>query len=492
MNYSIFRITLDIHRHQSQVSIPVMYGDTAVRLLVTLSDGGTPYTIGKSCWAQFVAEKPGVDEPLTRACIIEGGTTICLDFDPGITNVAGLYNCEIRLYGAEGILTSPSFTMVVDPRVTNNNGVDDEEAVTLLDQIGLAVSKIKTAEGSRETAEQERATAEESRKTAEQERVSAERERKSAEAKRDERISKLEYKEILRSNESNIEGYIKITTPAFCYLDVETAVEVEGETKLHYFQLQCLAGTSEHKVIGIHNVTCAHMWSGPCTWYISVVSDLGVTVKVKDVFGENTNNITAELVSSIIPEAGETVEVLSDYYASRATVDRAIENLQKEIDNIDVNGGSTAYKEILRVNEGGKGYIAITTNTPSILEVAIIHSIYGEFEAAYLQLQCRGNSPSHSSLVSTEVSKVYTGHINGYEWQCVWYIPYSVSEYITVKVKDMLDDNVNEVTAEWLTSLPDEATEIQNYYASKTDLGNIDRALDNIIEIQNALIGGDA
>ena len=163
MNYSKFRFTLDIHKHQSQISVPVMYGDTAVQLLITLSDGGMPYTIGKSCWAQFIASKPGIDEPLTRACLIEDGTTIRLDFDSDIANVAGVYNCEVRLYGAEGILTSPCFTMVVDPRVTNSIGMDSGEATNLLDQIGTAMAEFQKAEDARENAEAERVAAEEER-----------------------------------------------------------------------------------------------------------------------------------------------------------------------------------------------------------------------------------------------------------------------------------------------------------------------------------------
>ena len=174
MNYSKFRITLDIHRHQSQVSIPVMYGDTAVQLLVTLSDGGTPYVIGKSCWAQFVAEKPDNSEPLLRKCIIENETTIRLDFDNGIADVAGVYDCEIRLYGAEGILTSPCFTMVVDPRVVADNVGDDMAANGFIDQIGTAMAEFQRAEEAREEAEQGRAEAEEARVANEEARKAAE------------------------------------------------------------------------------------------------------------------------------------------------------------------------------------------------------------------------------------------------------------------------------------------------------------------------------
>lgn len=183
MNYSKFRITLDIHKHQSQVSIPVMYGDTAVQLYVTLSDGGMPYAIGKSCWAQFVAKKPDNSEPLLRKCIIENGTVIRLDFDDGIADVAGVYDCEIRLYGAEGKITSPCFTMVVDPRVAADYIGDDAEN-NFIDQIGTTMAEFQRAEEARETAEAAREDAEAERKANENERKAAERLRGLAEGER--------------------------------------------------------------------------------------------------------------------------------------------------------------------------------------------------------------------------------------------------------------------------------------------------------------------
>ena len=183
MNYSKFRITLDIHKHQSQVSIPVMYGDTAVQLLVTLTDGGMPYVIGKSCWAQFVANKPDGSEPLVRNCVIENNTVIRLDFDGGIADVAGVYDCEIRLYGAEGKLTSPCFTMVVDARVVADNA-GDEATNDFIDQIGTTMAEFRSAEDARESAEAERVTAEEERIANETEAKVAERLRGLAEAER--------------------------------------------------------------------------------------------------------------------------------------------------------------------------------------------------------------------------------------------------------------------------------------------------------------------
>lgn len=155
------------------------------------------------------------------------------------------------------------------------------------------------------------------------------------------------------------------------------------------------------------------------------------------------------------------------------------------------------YTDILEVNEeGANGYIAITTNNLSILEVAINHSTYGEFEAYYLQLQCNADAPFHY-LTSSRINKVYTSH-NGYDTRCTWYIPFYINESISVKVKDMFDDEVNEVTAEWVTSINlDEMMEVSNHYAKANDVktldnkvGDIDTALDNIIAIQEAIIGG--
>lgn len=184
MNYSKFRITLDIHKHQSQVSIPVMTGDTAVQILVTLTDGGLPYVIGKSCWAQFVAIKPDVSEPLLRKCIIEDGTTIRLDFDEGITDVAGVYDCEIRLYGAEGKLTSPRFTMVSDPRVAGDHVGDDMAANGFIDQIGETMAAFQRAEEARVAAEEGRADAVDAIKDLESAITAAEVERADAEEAR--------------------------------------------------------------------------------------------------------------------------------------------------------------------------------------------------------------------------------------------------------------------------------------------------------------------
>lgn len=156
MNYSKFRFTLDTHKHQSQVSVPVMRGDTAVQLYIALTDGGLPYTIGNSCFAIIIGNKPD-GNTFRHPCIIEGGGTIIrYDFQPGTSDLSGAVLCEVRLYGTNGILTAPCFTMVVDERIPHYDETVPADAITALDQVFLN-------EAVRVAAENERAKADKAR-----------------------------------------------------------------------------------------------------------------------------------------------------------------------------------------------------------------------------------------------------------------------------------------------------------------------------------------
>ena len=61
MNSSIYRFTLDMHSAQSQVSIPVMLGDTGRTLRINLSDGSNPYVIAGEAWQSFGHVLHGAD-----------------------------------------------------------------------------------------------------------------------------------------------------------------------------------------------------------------------------------------------------------------------------------------------------------------------------------------------------------------------------------------------------------------------------------------------
>ena len=58
MNYSDFKITLEIQKVTSQAMLPVKTGDTARRIVISLAENGKPYTIADDCYAVFSATKP--------------------------------------------------------------------------------------------------------------------------------------------------------------------------------------------------------------------------------------------------------------------------------------------------------------------------------------------------------------------------------------------------------------------------------------------------
>ena len=57
MNYSVYKFTLDLQVTQSQVSLPVTFGDTGRKLYITLTDGGSPYNLAEGSRAVLSARK---------------------------------------------------------------------------------------------------------------------------------------------------------------------------------------------------------------------------------------------------------------------------------------------------------------------------------------------------------------------------------------------------------------------------------------------------
>ena len=167
MNSSNYRFTLDIQSRQSQVSLPAMKNDTARTLRITLADGGEPYTIADGCIATFVAKKPD-GNTIFNSCIIEGNTVIRYTLTTQTTSAYGVVNCEIRLYGADGMLiTSPRFILVVDSRVAADDElVESETEHEEIDKIMLSETERIEAESARVAAEASRVQAEADRVTA--------------------------------------------------------------------------------------------------------------------------------------------------------------------------------------------------------------------------------------------------------------------------------------------------------------------------------------
>lgn len=159
MKDSFYRFSLDIHSTQSQVSIPVMQGDTARGFLATLTEGGKPYHLSDYCRAAFVGTKADGNQ-LFNDCIILNNSIIRYDFTEQTTTSVGMVDAYIKVYGANNkLLTSPRLTLVVyeDPvgniapsatelniieRIALNDADQDEAIAEIneeLDRLGDAV-----------------------------------------------------------------------------------------------------------------------------------------------------------------------------------------------------------------------------------------------------------------------------------------------------------------------------------------------------------------
>lgn len=124
MNYSKYRFTLDIHKAKSQVSIPVMLGDTNVEFIISLNDGGTPYQITEGCTVMLAGRKPS-GTFFYHKCEVEENRII-YTFNKNTANELGLINCELRILGkVKGNLTVPRFFIMVEESVLSDEEIKD-------------------------------------------------------------------------------------------------------------------------------------------------------------------------------------------------------------------------------------------------------------------------------------------------------------------------------------------------------------------------------
>ena len=147
MNFSNYRLSLDIHETESGLSLRAKKGDTIRKIYVTLMDGGVPYRITPDCTAAFTARKPD-NTILFNDAVIENNA-IVYELTPQTTATAGQVRCEVRLYGGDGrLITSPRFFLDVDDTVfTEGDEVVSEDEYTILedaiDEVHQAVADAK-------------------------------------------------------------------------------------------------------------------------------------------------------------------------------------------------------------------------------------------------------------------------------------------------------------------------------------------------------------
>lgn len=176
MNYSTYRFSLDVNSTQAQVSIPTPLGDTGRVWCISLTNGGTPYTIEDGCLAMVSIKRP-TGTHFEAFCIIENNTTIKYSFaqNENTAVAEGIHDCQVTLYDAEGTkITSPRFSMVVSDRVVNSDDIN------ITDEDMSVVDNMIAREAARSAAEEARVSAESARVDAESVRVAAETTRNQA------------------------------------------------------------------------------------------------------------------------------------------------------------------------------------------------------------------------------------------------------------------------------------------------------------------------
>lgn len=175
MNNSTYRFTLDLQKHNSQMSVAVYKYDNAVRLYISLTDGGKPYTIEDGSYAIFYGKRAD-GKPLIHKCEVKDNTEITYDFKNSTAYVEGIVESQIRLYKDQKLITAPRFTIVVEERVVTDDDIDitieDDDRYSGVDAIFADEEARAAAEELRNEAEWARVIAEDARKKAEQERKS--------------------------------------------------------------------------------------------------------------------------------------------------------------------------------------------------------------------------------------------------------------------------------------------------------------------------------
>lgn len=131
MHHAIYRLSLDMQKDSSGVTLHMKRRDTARQIHITLTDGGIPYPIPQSCYALLTARSPeGLLQPIE--CSIGEDSILC-PVGAALTAAAGEVVCELRLYdrtdGTDALLlTSPRFTLSVVQPV--QDGTEEEELLT--------------------------------------------------------------------------------------------------------------------------------------------------------------------------------------------------------------------------------------------------------------------------------------------------------------------------------------------------------------------------
>ena len=165
MNFAISRFTLDLQESQSQVSVPCLFGDTARIWLISLSDGGIPYTFEGSVSVLMTIQQANGSR-IEDYCLIERNQ-IKYDLSSNdntrrTAQVEGIHSCQITLFDENGDrLGTAAFTLLVKNRAVS---IDDD---VITEDENSFISAVRREEATRQANEIDRQEYERLRQEAE-------------------------------------------------------------------------------------------------------------------------------------------------------------------------------------------------------------------------------------------------------------------------------------------------------------------------------------
>ncbi len=252
MNRSTYRFTLDLQKHRSQMAVAVFAHDSAVRFIISLTDGGNHYSIEEGGRAVFYGKRPD-DIPLCHNCMIDDTGRVIYDFNDQTAAIEGITQCQIRIYGKDGeLITAPRFIIVADERLVYDEDIEklEDSPLAALDAIQFAEIDRVVAEKAREEAEKGRVEAEEARTETEEARGEAEAERAINESERvvaeAQRASNENARiESVKNHEKRITNLEKKVSPSFFETDDSIAYRKSVPTDAcPYAQVNSVGGMS--------------------------------------------------------------------------------------------------------------------------------------------------------------------------------------------------------------------------------------------------------
>ena len=170
MNYSTFKFALDLQVLQSQVSIPVTFGDTARKLYITLTDGGVPFQL-KEGFKVVLSGRKSDGTMLYDSCVLDlKNSAITYHFREQTATAPGMVQCELIIYAPDkgeselepgeeltySVMGTPRFIIMVDERVNDDTTLLSTDSLTAIVGLVDSATEIASNENLRVEAEKER------------------------------------------------------------------------------------------------------------------------------------------------------------------------------------------------------------------------------------------------------------------------------------------------------------------------------------------------